>query len=254
MNNLDLNKREFNFRDIEAIIPLRLKNYNHKDYSNITRSDYWFVFDNINNIASDPKSGIVVLTRDQLRKKSEMFVAKYSKSNLSDIVVLQQYYKKRADRADKTINKWITVFLHLFGRKSNAIPPKIEIHDENVYSTGGCLPLWIVKLFANAINHENLSIMIVFGLSRLLDREILLNGNSKRKGRSTKTASRTTARKLYDTYRYFFMEKYVEKRKQTEEYGATKYAGDETAKEILKKEGIVVKPRNIIDAMRRRKL
>jgi hypothetical protein len=243
---------EINFRDLEVIEPLGLKNYNPLDYQNTTRSDFWFVFDNIKNITSDPKLGIVLLFRDQLRKQSEIFIAKYSKSSLSEIIVMRQYYKTRANQADKAIIKWLPEFLCLFGRRSKVTLPNNEVRDNRVYSTGGWLALRKIQLFVNAMNHENLSLMIVQGLSRLLDRDIILNDNSKRKGSSRKNSGKADMRHIYDEYRIIYDQKYQEKKRQTEEYGARRYAAEETVKMIWKEKRIKVEVRNLLDAMRRR--
>lgn len=63
---------------------------------------------------------------------------------------------------------------------------------------------------------------------------------------------RIEVRELYNKYRPFYEAKYVEKKKQTEEYGAKTYAAKETVKEIFEKEGVIKTKRQILDAMKGR--
>ena len=66
------------------------------------------------------------------------------------------------------------------------------------------------------------------------------------------TLGKVEARKLYDEYREFYEATYIEKKKQTEEYGAKTYAAEETLKKIATERNIVVTVRRILDAMKTR--
>ena len=60
----------------------------------------------------------------------------------------------------------------------------------------------------------------------------------KTQTKKTKVISRKQANALYEKYKRFFLNKYKERMKETnEKYGATKYAAEETVKEIYKESG-----------------
>jgi hypothetical protein len=75
----------------------------------------------------------------------------------------------------------------------------------------------------------------------------------KTQTKTAKPISRTKAKGIYKNYRVFFNAKHLEFRKKNgATYGATKYAAEETVKEIYRTKRIRIKPCNITEAMHRR--
>ncbi len=86
-----------------------------------------------------------------------------------------------------------------------------------------------------------------------------VNTNSSKPSRSKSVKSdqrnasqqigKVVARELYDEYREYFDLTYKQKKRETEEYGAKKYAAQKTIEKIWSERKIALSVRNVINAM-----
>ena len=86
-----------------------------------------------------------------------------------------------------------------------------------------------------------------------------VNTNSSKPSRSKSVKSdqrnasqqigKVVARELYDEYREYFDLTYKQKKRETEEYGAKKYAAQKTVEKIWSERKIALSVRNVINAM-----
>jgi hypothetical protein len=162
----DGKQARIDIRNFETIESLGLNNFNPSEYTNLTPSDFWYVYDIIKTIAPENKFERTLLTEQQVRKKALEIIAKYDKNNLSDIEVLRKKYHRSRLQALKNLDFRLKLLIHLFGRSSNKKKPEINVQDGAIYSTGGYLTFTQIQMYIDILNNYNLSIKLIQGFEK----------------------------------------------------------------------------------------